>query len=576
VLRALQEGKPLPYTAKQLTDFAKGERGPVFLEVSPAAPDAVIKREVAKLESSDTDAGKRAAVWKVLADCAERGIEQSERLRIVGDVPAARTGEKRDVLRVCWLADTPRDVPTLLLDSDADETITERLYPGAEIVRAEARPNADVIQVSDRVFSKSALRSERNRQELAELVRAEVWLDKCNGARGVLAIATKQVVRWFFEDAGHNFEGLSSREISDFMQATELHGARWLWFGPAALGRNDWRDFGSAVVIGREELPLDVLQDYARAIGGDTGEALELVTEGNGANLPEALLPYTMADGSGRAARARAHPGELGRALQMQGRELATRQAIERLRLATAEQRKRVVLACKIPIPGLPVTRLVTWQELRPSRLMAAMAEAAQRGGVLRLSPAGLAEDAPQTFTTAKAAQGWLEREGRAQLNTPMPVIIYSITGAGVLNPVRAHIRLQGQRGRATPALIVLPGNPRELAEAQLGELADFEAEEAESGKVSPIKGSSEPEPEGFAEPIKRPPKLEAEGFFDAIKRAEPPSFPDDGKPSASSRIFWPAEVSSAEPCPHYLLPPCFPHKEKAAAPSERSLSQWN
>jgi hypothetical protein len=129
-----------------------------------------------------------------------------------------------------------------------------------------------------------------------------------------------------------------------------------------------------------------------------------------------------------------------------------------------------------VPIPGLPVDRLVTWQELAPDRLEAAIAEAAQRGAVLRLSAAGLAQDAPETFPTAKAAEQWLARDGKDAVNTPAPLIIYTIRGMGVLNPVRVRFKLLGQRGpHPTPALVILPGNPRELAEAQLGPLAMFE-----------------------------------------------------------------------------------------------------
>jgi hypothetical protein len=490
VLAALQSGeslKALPYSPEDYRKFAELERGSDTLPIGPASSDDAIKAALDAAERADNRNGKRAAVWAVLADCAERGIAQSERLRIVRDVPARGRGEPRDVLRVCWLAEPPRDLPTLLLDADADAEITERLFPGARLVRAEVRPNAEIIQVADKSFPKGSLLSQpETRAELVDLIRAEVLRDRVQGGRGVLVVATQGAVKAFFEDAGFSFEGMDRRAANELMQETPLHGARWLWFGPAALGRNDWRDFGTAVIIGREELPLDALEDDLRALGGDCERPLELVPAG--ANYPEALLPYTMADGSGRAVRALAHPDRLGRALQMQGRELGTRQAYERLRLATAMQCKRVVIACKVPIPGLPVDRLVSWQELMPSRAEAAIAEAAQRGGVLRLSAAGLAEDAPETFPSQKAAAQWLSREGKGAFNTPMPVIRYSISGAGVFNPARALLRLQGQRGRATPALVVMPGNPRELAEKQLGPLLEFDLEE---GFSTPIKAET-------------------------------------------------------------------------------------
>ena len=133
------------------------------------------------------------------------------------------------------------------------------MYPGAELVRLNLRPNAHVVQVSDHTFAKVALigsdsapKGKAARSEIVDLVRAEVWRDRVADARGVLAVASRKVVRRLFEDAGHDFSGKADAEISDFMRTTELYGARWLWFGPASLGRNDWQDFGTAVVIGRE------------------------------------------------------------------------------------------------------------------------------------------------------------------------------------------------------------------------------------------------------------------------------------------------------------------------------------
>lgn len=490
LLAALQNGeslKALPYRPEDYRKFAEIERGSEALPIGPASSDDAIRAALDTAERADSRNGKRAAVWAVLADCAERGLAQSERLQIVRDAQPSGRGEPRDVLRVCWLAEPPHKAPVLLLDADADTEITERLFPGARLVRAEVRPNAEVIQVSDRSFPKGKLIAQpETRQELRALIRAEVMRDRLQGGRGVLVVATKGAVQAFFEDAGQSLEGMNRREAARYMLQTPLHGARWLWFGPAALGRNDWRDFGSVVIIGREELPLDVLQDYLRALGGDGDRPLELVPEEGRANYPEELVPYLMADGSGQAVQARVHPDRVGRALQMQGRELGTRQAFERLRLATAKQRKRVVLACKVPIPGLPVDQLVSWQDLMPTKAKAAILEAAERGGVLRLSAAGLAQDAPETFPSEKAAGRWLEKGGRAEFNTPQPVIRHTITGEGVLNPVPISLRLQGQRGpRPTPALVVVPGDVRSVVEAQLGPIAELEVDAGFNGNIA-------------------------------------------------------------------------------------------
>lgn len=478
VLRALQEGaglRSLPYSAEDYARFAALERDSDVLEIGPSASDEAIRAALASYERRDADAGKRAAIWAVLADCAERGLDETQRLRIVRDVPAPGTGEPRHVLRVTYKIEAPRDAPVLLLDADADATLTEAFFPGAEIVRAEVRPKAEVVQVSDRRFTKKTLQKPEARKELVNLVRAEVLRDSLNDGKSVLVIATKSAVQKFFEDAGHSFKDMKQPDVSRYMMATPLHGARWLWFGPAALGLNDWKDFGTAIVIGREELALEELQDMARAIGGDTGEPLSLLPEEPGANYPETMQPVLMADGSGRSVKARVHPDMLCRVLQTQVREFATRQAYERLRLATAPPGKRLVIVCNVPIPGLPVDRLVPWGELAPSRMLAACAEAAQRGGVLRTSAAGLAEDAPENFPSIKAAERWLESVGKGAINPPVPVIDTIITGTGGFNPLSVSFRLAGQRGRPTPALVLVPGDPLKVVENKLGLCSYFE-----------------------------------------------------------------------------------------------------
>jgi hypothetical protein len=480
VLAALQTGgSPIMsrYTAEDFERFAKDEGGADVIHARPDSDDASLMFEVQTHAELNAGAKKRAAVWRVLADCKRRGLGETVRLRIVRNQPIPGSKEKRDVLRVAWFTAPPRDVPALLLDADLTPEILARLYPGADLVRFDLRPNAEVVQLTDRTFSNHSLSKPEVRREAIDLVRAEVYRDQMTGALGVLSIATKKAVRAMFEDAGHDFTGKTESDISALMMATKLHGARWLWFGPASLGRNDWQDFGTAVVIGREELPTEAVEDYARGFWGDSGEPLMFAQADSlgRVSLPEVLLPVTMADGSGMAINARAHPDPRVRVLQMQTRELATRQGLERLRLATAPERKRVVLASKIPVPGLPVDQLMAWADLKPSRLLAAVSEAAQSGGVLRMSASGLAADAPETFPTEKAAQGWLEGAGKGAFNTPSPVIGTLISGEGVFNPVRVMVRPKGQRGRATPALIVFSGDPRAIAEARLGSLAGFE-----------------------------------------------------------------------------------------------------
>lgn len=535
VLAALQKGESplsLRYSPEDFEAFAEVEIERLSLTTPPSESTEKLLAELSAITADEPEARKRASVWQILAEAKRQGLAATERLSLMQDVPAPKTGEKRDVLRLRWFKAPPRDVPALLLDADITPGILARLYPGAELAEFTLRPNAEVLQVTDRTFSKSATLDRRAsdgsiteskigiRRELVQLVQAEVMRDRLDGERGVLVLTNKALVQAMFEDAGHNFGNMSKDEAAAFMQGTPLHGARWLWFGPGALGKNDWQGLGTVIAIGRNELPVQDLEDVCLAFWADTGEPLKRVQPDEKGRVmrPREARPVTMADGSAYGLETAIHPDPRGQEIEAQFRELNTRQGVERLRLARADRPKRVILASAVPIPGFPVDRLVSFDELMPNRLERAIAEVFLRGGaVLRLSAAGLAEDAPQTFPTENAAKLWERESGKEKVNGVEPLIRYSITGATPLNPVQCRLRIQGQRGpKPTPALVIAPhGDPRAAAEAQLGPLAMFEvvqqpeAVSPNDGKISLNDGKvAEPEsPVATLKPPEKPPK---------------------------------------------------------------------
>lgn len=473
VLTMLRDGaglQALKYKPEDLRAFAAGENAGGVIHTGPSASDEEIRAAARARGERDKKAGARAAVWRLLAEAKETGRDSTERVVLAGEG-----------LRVHWRKAMPEG-PVVVLDADADSEILRALWPGREVqlVKAELRPLAEVVQVTDKSFSKRALLGldgqpggNELRAELVGLVRLEVLRQQAEGGGGVLVVGSKAVVRQIFTDAGRESMTLGA----------ELHGARWAWYGPATRGLNDWRGFGAVVLIGREELPPEALAGQARALFGDGAEPLGIPQPNeNGALLPpEAALPVLMADGGARALIGRAYAEPRLRALQMQHREHGLRQAAERLRLAHAEKPKRVLVLSRVPVPGLPVSQLVPWAELAPSRWQRALAEAAHRGAILRTSAAGLAADAPETFPTAKAAEHWLSKEGQEAVKYPLTPNRDSLGVRGYLIATPATTRLAHQRGRATPLLVLTTGRhigpeeARELASAHMGQLAAFE-----------------------------------------------------------------------------------------------------
>lgn len=491
VLEAVKNGGDLSelslgWSAEEFREFAEAEDRRPMLGASPSADDTQLEEKLARLEVMDKWAGVKAALWRVLADALEGERSTTERA-----VFLEGQGDKADVIQVYWRRQMPEE-PTLHLDADADPEILKALYPETEeidFVRAELKPNAEIVQVSDRSFSKTNVvgtetkqRGKLLRRQIRELVMSEVLQDRIHRGGGVLCVATKGVVQRLFEEAGHDKPKLGA----------ELWGAKWIWFGPASKGRNDWRDHTTILEIGREELPPSAITDAARSLWGDSERALEMLTTDEDGNAlpPEASLPVLMADGSAKAVHGRAYTDARLRALQRQYRENAGRQAAERLRMAHSVGQKRWVRLNNVSQPTAPVTELVSWETLRPDRMLAAMSEGVLRQGFVRLSAKGLFEDAPQTFESIKAVERWRANQ-KAQggversdpVNPPAPVIeSYYGCGGVKLRGLVARIKTKGQRGPTpTPVFIadtICADTAKAVLETKLGELAVFEVVE--------------------------------------------------------------------------------------------------
>lgn len=401
----------LPFSHADFKAFAA-------LEWQGKAPDASLAPDqsgmvqdklLKRAEAHHRQVSGFAAIWQVLAEAREVGLDTTERLRLVTD------GDKH-LIRVLRRKPPRHQQPMLVLDADADPEILSALECDIRGIHdLTLRPNAIVTQLHDRRMTNSSLLSQPGlRETWRRIIAREVLTDRLDRNGGVLVGATRKVVRAFFEDAGYRFDGMSEEEVSAFMLETKLHGAHWLWFGGRALGSNKYKDCSSVIVIGREELPVCALEDQARALWGDTpGESLDLLAPDAAGNtrMPEAVVPYEMTDGTAKAVLVPCHPDRRIRRLQLQSRELATRQLIERLRLARSSYPKRVLIGCNIPIPGIPVDALVSWQDLSPNRLDAAIADGLLAQGGIRLSPTGLAEAAPAIFSSAEAARTHLKRK---------------------------------------------------------------------------------------------------------------------------------------------------------------------
>jgi hypothetical protein len=478
IASALRQGRPIieaviDYSANDLEMFALAEKWSDHrLPFLPDASASVIAHSLTVSEANKQQVGAKVQFWSILADAKLWGLQELQSVQFISDHKPHKLSDARDVIKVFWHVMPPCDVPVIILDADADPILIEPFFQTHLLHETHVKPNADITYIIDKTFSKTALMRKPAREEWRRVIWSELLRD---GGGGVLVIATKAVVKSFFADEGYDFCEMDDREANAVMLDTRLHGVQWAWFGPMTLGSNRWKHCTTCIVIGREEWPTEALEAEARKLWGYGLQLIEHDEAGN-CMLPEVDMAFPMDDGKiEQCVKARAHPDPHIKAIQAQARESATRQGVERLRLANAVSRKRVLIGSKIPIPGLPASQLITWAEYSPSKCEAALAEA---NGALRISPKGLTTDAPRTFPTAKSAGRYAEKNNLVKaLFDPLTSNNNYIRGWGAKTMVLVAFRVAGVRGSVkTRAIIVCdPHEVERIANAKWGKLTSFE-----------------------------------------------------------------------------------------------------
>ncbi|WP_340110339.1 hypothetical protein [Pikeienuella sp. HZG-20] len=471
IIHALRSGmdvrqhlRSLGVGSDKLEQLWKGERASrETLDIRPRHSRAEIESTLRTINQGALFASqKREALFKLLAEETPLGPNRLtiEEIREESGI--------RQIIRLHRVTQIPRDAPALLLDADADARIAERLAPGTSFTRIEAKPKAEIIQVSDRTLSNSWLldpkRGTERRAKVRRIIEREVALA---GVGRTLVVATKAVLEGLHGDSGpppDDDEGDGSRR--------ELLGATARWFGPRMLGVNDFERYRTIVIVGRLQPPVKYMERYARCLFSDEED---LLLRHQAGPLPKQASIRLMDDGSFPAAKVRAHPDPRVQAVLRQARECATLQAIARLRLISPDQAKRVVLLCDMPLLDLPITRLLSLDALyhdlpdepdvpaylRMERALQATMGRPVRG--TRVSAAGLAMDLPRDFSSAAAKEF---RRGRT--SSDMLALIERIGSKNQWPTARVELIRQGCGGRPAPAIILAPESE---ALAQAGRL---------------------------------------------------------------------------------------------------------
>lgn len=299
-------------------------------------------------------------VWKILAaELATSRQGEAHGLVMEYGVLNPKSGELGNFIHAFWSRD-PRfkEIPTLIIDADADAEIVGRFYPTAETVEIAAEwRNVEIVQVSDKTGSAQSLKGERRRDEayntaldMADRLAHVIGNDP---TRRPLLVSQKAVIEAY-------------KEAGDLAHAP----FDTAWFGNTR-GKDQWKNTAGLVVAGRIEPSPQALEQMARSIWFASEEPLAFLEPDQEGRLmlPKCQHSTTAKNGQTATVAVSYHPDRRADRVLRQVREAELMQAIARVRPIHrgADNPCQIVILTNVPLPIQP-DRLATWAEIVPDR----------------------------------------------------------------------------------------------------------------------------------------------------------------------------------------------------------------
>jgi len=361
---ALAEGGPelSAIRAKDLThamlvkaaDIAEG-REDGDTGITPAMPEEEAVERLNALEESERE--KIARLIRQLSKEINLPRVISHTVELQRNVPVLVDGkpERQNRVSVRWRRKVliGRTRPLLVIDADADEEITRRLFGGQiEHVTIPVRRNAVVTQCHTSNFSRQSLLGfdgaapDFNAKAAQRLESVKLAIRKLSKSSRLLVVCPLPVRRAITgEDAPH------------LPLSCEWEGATISHFG-RIRGVDDWKGYEACLTIGREQPPPLAVEALARSVWDDDPKPLNL--PGTYSKAPRG---YRMRGGAKLGVEVDVHPDpRVQRVLELK-RERESLQAIDRIRLIHPDHMKDVYILCKVPL-DIDVDRLAGFAEL--------------------------------------------------------------------------------------------------------------------------------------------------------------------------------------------------------------------
>jgi hypothetical protein len=302
----------------------------------------------------------------------------------------------------------PRSAPVLYLDATADPIITEAYLPALQYHQIDVHQLAVVSQVHDRTGSKNFWNSKIGPEQ--ENLSEPTYDARHNDLASLITIVNEWV------KAGESPLIVGNKDLCKFLRDhpkldTGVAVAHFM----SLRGSNAYEDRSVVFITGRNQPPIDEIEQQARSVFGNSGNPLGYDDKGN---LPVDQVDYWLSARSPHSPAAMTVPSFSDpriEAVQKQIREAETVQAIARLRLVWADYQKRVFLLSNLPVE-MPVDHLIEFNDLMPDRLEMELIKT----GDLPLTPLGLEKMRPDLELSKEATKSLYRR---SKANEPTRIL---------------------------------------------------------------------------------------------------------------------------------------------------------
>ena len=281
----------------------------------------------------------------------------------------------------------------LIIDGSANELIIKQWFPDLRMTAIAAPRNARVVQCCTTRCSTTSLVPKRNTDPASKkaarkrLRQLQAFVLRTAGQFKKVLVVGPQAIT-----------GNPRAKVKPLLRVPP--NVELAHFN-AVRGIDKWKDHDAIILVGRNEPPIEAVEEIARCVFFEARTPLrfakEWTVEARGYRLK----------GGKRGVQVVRHPDSRVQAIVEQLREGESLQAIDRLRLVHATSPKTVYILSNIPL-DIDVDALVTWDELmQGSRLEQAWNALP---GVMPLSPEWLTKRFPRLWKTTDAAKADVRR----------------------------------------------------------------------------------------------------------------------------------------------------------------------